>query len=61
MKKSVIWIDLGLLFVFIINILSNFIHFPFKQILQPIFFILIIIHVAQHWRIIITMIKNLFR
>ena len=59
MKKSILWVDLILLLVFATNIISNFVNFPFKKIIQPLFFVLTIIHIIQHWRIFVTIIKNL--
>jgi|GEM_PF-2498498 hypothetical protein len=60
MKKSILVVDHLLLIIFIFIILSKFIDFPFIKILQPIFFSLVIIHIIQHWKIIIISFKKLF-
>jgi len=44
---------------FILMILSKFINLPFTKIIQPIFFILIIIHIVQHWKMIFYSFKRL--
>lgn len=61
MKKSVIYVDILLLLVFMLIIISKFVNLSFEQILQPLFFILIIIYIIQHWRIIAAIIKNLLK
>ncbi len=61
MRKDILIIDWILLFLVVFMILSKFIKIPFSQILQPIFLILIIIHLLQHWRFFVSSIKKLFR
>ena len=61
MRKDILIIDWILLFLVVFMILSKFIKIPFSQILQPIFLILIIIHIIQHWRFFVSSIKKLFR
>ena len=61
MRKDILIIDWILLFLAVFMILSKFIKIPFSQILQPIFLILIIIHIIQHWRFFVSSIKKLFR
>jgi hypothetical protein len=60
MRKDIFIIDWLLLIVFVIIILSKLFTIPFAQILQPAFFILIIVHIVQHWRFFILRIKKIF-
>ena len=59
MKKSILIVDWLLIIVFILMIASKFINLPFTKIIQPIFFVLIIIHVIQHWKVIVYSLKGL--
>ncbi len=59
MKKSIVIVDLLLVAIFPIMIVSKFVNLPFTNIVQPIFLGLIIIHLIQHWKIIIHLIKGL--
>ena len=52
-------VDLLLLAIFPIMIVSKFVSLPFANIVQPIFLGLIIIHLIQHWKIIVHMLKGL--
>ena len=61
MKKSIVIVDWLLLVIFILMILSNFVNLPFTKIIQPIFFVLVIIHIAQHWRFFYNPIKKLIK
>ena len=61
MKKIILIIDWLLIIIFILMILSKFINLPFAKIIQPIFFVLIIIHIIQHWKVIIYSFKELFK
>ncbi len=58
MKKSVLIIDWLLAIIFILMLTTKFINLPFAKILQPIFFVLIAIHIVQHWKILIYSLKN---
>ena len=59
MKKS-IWIVDGLLITaFILMLVSKVFSLHFAKFIQPIFFILIIIHIIQHWKVIIYSLKGL--
>lgn len=59
MKKNILIVDWLLIIVFILIIVSKFINLPFTKLIQPIFFILIIIHVIQHWKVMIYSLKKL--
>ncbi len=61
MKKGILLIDCFLIIVFMFIILSKFINLSFVKIIQPIFFILIVIHIIQHWKIIIFSFKKLLK
>ncbi len=63
MKKSILIVDWLLIIVFILMIVSNiivskFINLPFTKIIQPIFLVLIIIHIIQHWKVVINSFKG---
>jgi hypothetical protein len=49
MKKDILAIDLILILIFIIVILSKIIYIPYNKYIQVVFFILILIHIIQHW------------
>ncbi len=59
MKKSIVIVDLLLLIIFPIVIVTKFIGLPFTNLVQPIFLGLIIMHIIQHWKIIVHLIKGL--
>jgi hypothetical protein len=59
MKKNILIIDWLLIIIFILIVISKFSNLPFIKIIQPIFFILIVIHIIQHWRIIVHSLKRL--
>ena len=59
MKKNILIINWLLIIVFILMIISKFINLPFVKIIQPIFFVLILVHIIQHWKMIIYPLKNL--
>ncbi len=59
MNKSVLIVDWLLIIIFILMIGLKFINLPFIKIIQLTFFILIIIHIIQHWKIIIYSFKEL--
>ncbi len=61
MKKNILLVDYFLIVAFIFIILSKFINFSFVKIIQPIFFVLIVIHIIQHWKIIIFSFKKLLK
>ena len=61
MKNHILTIDLILIIIFIIIIISKFITLPFAKIIQPIFFALIIIHIIQHYKIIVYSFKKMFK
>ena len=59
MKINILTIDWLLIVVFVLMIISKFIKLPFTNAIQPIFFILIITHIAQHWKILVRSLKKL--
>jgi len=59
MKKDILIVDLLLIIIFILMVVSKFINLPFIRIIQPIFFVLIIIHIIQHWKVILYSLKGL--
>ena len=59
MKKSILIVDWLLIIIFILMIVSKFINLPFTKVIQPIFFVLIIIHIIQHWKVIVYSLKGL--
>ena len=59
MKKNVLIIDWLLIIIFILMIVSKFINLPFTKVIQPIFLVLIIIHIIQHWKVIVYSLKGL--
>ncbi|MEA3329696.1 MAG: hypothetical protein U9Q06_03050 [Nanoarchaeota archaeon] len=59
MKKDILIVDWLLLITFILMILSKFISLPFTKIIQPIFLVLMIIHLLQHWKIFVYSLKKL--
>lgn len=61
MKKGILIVDGLLLVIFIFIVLSKFVTLSFINILQLIFFILIAIHIGQHWKVIIFSFKKLFK
>ena len=59
MKKDILIVDWLLIIIFVLIIVSKFINLHFTKVIQPIFFILIIIHIIQHWKVIIYSLKGL--
>ncbi|MBR9680445.1 MAG: hypothetical protein GOU98_01315 [Candidatus Altiarchaeota archaeon] len=59
MKKSILIIDWLMILVFVVLVLSKFVGITTPAILQPIFMLLIGIHIIQHWKIIIASLKQL--
>jgi len=57
MKNKIIidWILLGL---FVLIIVSKFITLSFIKIVQPLFFLFIVIHIIQHRKIILQSFKK---
>jgi len=58
MRKDILIVDWLLIIVFAVIVLSKFIELEFVSFLQPIFFVLILIHIIQHWKIIIDSLKR---
>ena len=59
MEKSILIVDWLLIIIFILMIVSKFINLPFTKVIQPIFLVLIIIHIIQHWKVIVYSLKGL--
>lgn len=59
MKKSILIVDWLLIIIFVLMILLKFINLPFTKVIQPIFFVLIIIHIIHHWKVIVYSFKGL--
>ncbi len=59
MKKHILIIDWLLITIFILIIISKFINLSFTKNIQLVFFILIITHITQHWKIIFYSLKRL--
>ena len=59
MKKNVLIIDWLLIIIFILIIVSKFINLPFRKVIQPIFLVLIIMHIIQHWKVLFYSLKGL--
>ena len=61
MKKDIIIVDLILIVLFVILISSNIFKLTAIKMVQPLFMVLLGIHIIQHWRTLVAMIKNLFK
>lgn len=61
MKKSLIIVDLILIILFIILFASNIFKLTNLKIFQPLFMVFLVVHIAQHWKILISMTKRLFK
>jgi len=61
MKQDILILDWLLIIIFILMILSKFITFPFTKIIQPIFFILIIVHIIQHRKVLVYSFKKILK
>ena len=59
MKKSIWIVDLLLIIIFVFMIVSKLVNLPFTQVIQPIFLVLILIHIIQHWKVIVYSLKGL--
>jgi len=59
MNKIVLIVDWLLIMIFILKIVSKFISLHFTKVIQPIFFVLIITHIIQHWKVILYSFKRL--
>lgn len=61
MMKSIWIVDWLMIVVFILILGSKLIDLPFTKTLQPIFFVLIVIHLVQHWRAIVYSLKGFMK
>jgi hypothetical protein len=61
MKKDILIVNWLLIMFFILMVVSKFISLPFTKVIQPIFFVFIIVHIIQHWKVIIYSFKNLIK
>ncbi|MCD6299443.1 MAG: hypothetical protein J7L93_02400 [Thermoplasmata archaeon] len=59
MRKYILFVDLLLIAVFIFLVASKVITIPATKIVQPIFMILIAVHLLQHWKILIASVKRM--
>ena len=58
MKKNILIVDFLLLLVFIAILFSRITNFTYIQQVQLLFFALIVIHIIQHWKIILFSFKK---
>ena len=61
MKKDIIIVDLILFVLFILLISSNIFKITAIKMVQPLFMVILGIHIIQHWKMLMAMIKNLFK
>lgn len=61
MKKSILVVDWLLVIIFVLMVVSRFLAFSLPRIVQPIFFILILIHIVQHWRVMFFSLRGLVK
>jgi len=61
MKKDIVLVDLLMLVVFAGMIIGKLLKLPFVEKFQVVFIVLTIIHIVQHWKIILQLCKNLFK
>ena len=61
MKKDIIIVDLILIVMFLTLISSNIFKFTALKMIQPLFMVLLGIHIIQHWRVLVALTKNLFK
>ena len=59
MRKYILFVDLLLIAVFIFLVASKVIAIPATKIVQPIFMILIAVHLLQHWKILVASVKRM--
>ncbi|HHH78113.1 MAG TPA: hypothetical protein ENL18_02735 [Thermoplasmatales archaeon] len=59
MRKYILFVDLLLIAVFIFLVASKVITIPATKIVQPIFMILIAVHLLQHWKILVASVKRM--
>jgi len=59
MRKYILFVDLLLIAVFIFLVVSKIITIPATKIVQPIFMILIAVHLLQHWKILVASVKRI--
>jgi len=61
MQNLKVIVDLILVILFFILVTSNIFGFHKPAIVQPLFMIFLAIHLAQHWKILTVLTKNLFK
>ncbi|OGY41938.1 MAG: hypothetical protein A2Y82_05095 [Candidatus Buchananbacteria bacterium RBG_13_36_9] len=59
MKKGILIIDWLLIIIFLLMILSKFVTLELAKFLQPLFFVLIIVHIVQHWKIVVNSLRKI--
>ena len=58
MKRDILIVDWLMLAVFAMLILSKIFSIVMPPIIQPIFMVLIAVHIIQHWKIIVASVKR---
>ena len=61
MKKDIIVVDLILIAMFVTLVSSNIFKFTGLKVIQPLFMVVLGIHIIQHWRVLVALTKNLFK
>ncbi|HHQ45311.1 MAG TPA: hypothetical protein ENN13_04135 [Candidatus Altiarchaeales archaeon] len=59
MKKTILIVDWLLLILVLTMFLSKFLGMQSAKVLQPIFFMLVLVHIIQHWRFFSSSIKKI--
>jgi len=59
MKKSILIVDWLLIIIFVLMVVSKFTNLSFTKAVQPVFLVLILIHIIQHWKVIVASLKRL--
>jgi len=61
MRKYILLVDLLLIAIFAFLVASKIINLPATKIVQPIFMILIAVHLIQHWKVLAASIKKMMK
>lgn len=61
MRKYILPVDLLLIAIFIFLIVSKIVTVPAIKIIQPIFMILVAVHLIQHWKVLVASIKRMMK
>lgn len=57
MRKDFLIVDWLLLITFVFMVISKLVEMPAFKFVQPLFMVLIVIHLAQHWKIMAASLK----